>query len=402
MPCAANKRLFTIGSTDGILALKDRLDREAFLEHMLVICARDGPTEVSYAQQHLKPEEDPVAGRQEASSFPVVTLASPGTVAAVRLSACLEVHVTVGDVNDEPPRLSLASSSTTSQNVVRLSLSVSEDAEPGSRVGERLEFVDEDVAASGTLGEGFEVRLVAAELGLEPAFGLVPAVAASSAWRLPNLPGRGPRCQAYWLMTRRRLDREQTAVHRFRLLAVDPRANKPGRSRGSGQDSSPGLTSTVEVEVRLQDVNDCAPQFLAPAASESDTTKPRPAAPDGVDTQGGWPDNPVQVSWREESGSRIYKLVARDNDAGRNGSVEYSLLGLVPAASNIRFGGDDGAGAKDQTGSRKTKPTNGQPNDRGQPFLSVEPETGWIRLTRQLTKADLDRWAHRKAKIYFY
>ncbi|XP_055380293.1 protocadherin-like wing polarity protein stan [Condylostylus longicornis] len=168
------------------------------------------------------------------------------------LSDTTDVEISVTDVNDNPP----------SFKVPLYQASISEDALIGTPVVQ-ISATDPDMGLNG------RVKYLFSEKDIEDGSFVVDPTSGT-------------------IRTNKNLDRESVATYHLTAIAVDK--------------GSPPLSSTVEVQIRLEDVNDSPPTF------ESDKIV-------------------LYVPENSPVGSVVGEIHAHDPDEGVNAIVHYSIIG---------------------------------------------------------------------------
>ncbi|CDI97707.1 protocadherin 1 [Echinococcus multilocularis] len=111
------------------------------------------------------------------------------------------------------------------------------------------------------------------------------------------------------IFTTRSLDREQESVYELHVLATDrPEGIENPEDRVYTSEamilSTPYNTATATVSVSIQDLNDNPPHFVHPANTSI----------------------PIRVSFQEDVGFVLTRMVAIDPDNGKNGTVSYRIV----------------------------------------------------------------------------
>ncbi|EUB58169.1 Protocadherin Fat 4 [Echinococcus granulosus] len=111
------------------------------------------------------------------------------------------------------------------------------------------------------------------------------------------------------IFTTRSLDREQESVYELHVLATDrPVGIETPEERVYTSEalllSTPYNTATATISVSIQDLNDNPPHFVHPTNTSI----------------------PIRVSFQEDVGFVLTRMVAIDPDNGKNGTVSYRIV----------------------------------------------------------------------------
>ncbi|KAL3319852.1 hypothetical protein Ciccas_001466 [Cichlidogyrus casuarinus] len=153
------------------------------------------------------------------------------------------------------------------------------------------------------------------------------------------------------LFTTVSLDREQIAEFKLSVVAKDVSYNP--------------LSSTGTVCITVTDENDHSPKIIKPSqvyplGAEHQLSQLPWNGHESVSQNDALPRKVIQVSWREEPNSVVIKVAANDSDVGDNAKILFKMQRIA-----------------------------GQMYIHDTDFLGIEPDTGYVRITRAMRIEEL-------------